>query len=62
MKGNYSVCYPINLTADYVKMLYYYRIDVSVEIDENKSSKSKECMICHYWYFLDRDSMECEQK
>ena len=22
-------------------------------IDPNKSDKSKECMICHYWYFKD---------
>ena len=22
-------------------------------IDINKSNESKECMICHYWYFLD---------
>ena len=21
--------------------------------DPNKSNKSKECMICHYWYFKD---------
>ena len=34
-------------------MLQYERIDVSEEIDINKSNKSKECMICHYWYFKD---------
>ena len=33
-------------------MLYYYRIDVSERIDVNKTSASKECDICHYWYFL----------
>ena len=33
-------------------MLYYYRIDVSEGIDINKTSASKECDICHYWYFL----------
>ena len=33
-------------------MLYYDRIDVSEEIDVNKTSASKECDICHYWYFL----------
>ena len=32
-------------------MLQYERIDVSERIDINKSDKSKECMICHYWYF-----------
>ena len=35
-------------------MLEYERIDVSEEIDLNMSSKSKECDICHYWYFLDK--------
>ena len=34
-------------------MLQYERIDVSEGIDINKSDKSKECMICHYWYFKD---------
>ena len=33
-------------------MLYYDRIDVSERIDVNKTSVSKECDICHYWYFL----------
>ena len=33
-------------------MLYYDRIDVSEGIDVNKTSVSKECDICHYWYFL----------
>ena len=27
--------------------------DVSEGIDLNKSDKSKECMICHYWYLKD---------
>ena len=34
-------------------MLQYERIDISEEIDTNKLNKSKECMICHYWYFKD---------
>ena len=34
------------------KMLYYDRIDVSEGIDVNKTSASKECDVCHYWYFL----------
>ena len=34
-------------------MLYHDRIDVSEGIDVNKTSKSKKCDICHYWYFLD---------
>ena len=24
-------------------------------IDTNKTSKSKKCDICHYWYFLDKN-------
>ena len=35
-------------------MLYYNRIDVSKEIDVSKTSESKECDICHYWYFLNK--------
>ena len=34
-------------------MLEYDRFDISVEIDVNKMSASKECDICHYWYFKD---------
>ena len=34
-------------------MLQYERIYISEVIDFDKSDKSKECMICHYWYFKD---------
>ena len=34
-------------------MLEYDRIDISEGIDLNKTSASKECDICHYWYFKD---------
>ena len=34
-------------------MFYYDRIDISEGIDVNKTNESKECNICHYWYFLD---------
>ena len=34
-------------------MLQYERNDVSEGIDINKPNKSKECMICYYWYFKD---------
>ena len=34
-------------------MLEYDRIDISEEIDVNKTSASKECDICHYLYFKD---------
>ena len=37
-----------------IKMLYYDRIEFSKVIDVNKTSKSKECDICHYWYFLNK--------
>ena len=36
-------------------MLEYERIDVSEGIDLDKTSASKECDICHYWYFLDKN-------
>ena len=36
-------------------MLEYDRIDISERIDANKTSASKECNICHYWYFLDKN-------
>ena len=43
-------------------MLEYDRIDISDGIDINKSSdKSKECYICHYWYFLDK-KFSCEPR
>ena len=33
-------------------MLYFVRIDISKGIYPTKSSiKSRECMICHYWFF-----------
>ena len=35
-------------------MLEYDRIDISEGIDVNKSDKSKDCDIFHYWYFLDK--------
>ena len=34
-------------------MLEYERLDISEGIDLDKSDKSKECMICHYWHFKD---------
>ena len=32
-------------------MLYYDRIDTSDGTDLAESNNSKECMICHYWFF-----------
>ena len=36
-------------------MLEYDRIDISEGIDIDKTNKSIECDICHYWYFLDKN-------
>ena len=35
----------------FIKMLVYEKIDIS---DVDMSDKSKECIFCHYWYFLDK--------
>ena len=37
------------------KVLEYNRIDIPEGIDINKTNKSKKCMLCHYWYFLDKN-------
>ena len=34
-------------------MLEYDKIDISEGIDVNKTYASKECDVCHYWYFKD---------
>ena len=34
-------------------MLRYQKIDVSGGIDVNKTSKSKEYELCHYWFSKD---------
>ena len=34
-------------------MLRYQKIDVSEGIDVNKTSASKECELCDYWFFKD---------
>ena len=36
-----------------MEILQYEKIDVSEGIDIKKTSASKECMLCHYWYFKD---------
>ena len=38
----------------FIKTLEYERIDISEGIDVDMSNKSKECMHCHYWHFLDK--------
>ena len=34
-------------------MLRYQKIDVSEGIDVNKTTASKKCDLCHYWFFKD---------
>ena len=34
-------------------MLRYQKIDISEEIDINKTSILKECELCQYWFFKD---------
>ena len=36
-------------------MLKYDKIDITESIDLNKTNKSKECMFCHYWYYLNKN-------
>ena len=36
-------------------MLEYDRTDISEGIDINNTNKSKEQMLCNYWYFLDEN-------
>ena len=36
-------------------MLQFEIINVSDGIDADMTNKSKECMLCHYWYFLHRN-------
>ena len=36
-------------------MLKYDKIDISEGTDLNKTNKSKECMFCHYWYYLNKN-------
>ena len=32
-------------------MLHFDRIDISKGIDPSENNNSKECVICHYWFF-----------
>ena len=36
-----------------IKMFQYEKINVSEAIDVDRKNASKECMLCHYWYFKD---------
>ena len=44
----------MNVCMNY-KMLECDRTDISEGIDVDMSDKSKECMLCHYWYFLNKN-------
>ena len=35
-----------------LQVLHFDKIDVSKGTDVNKTSASKECDVCYYWYFL----------
>ena len=41
-------------------MLGHQKIDVSELIDRIKASTSKECELCHYWFFKDVE-FKCEK-
>ena len=36
-------------------MIEYDRIDLDEGIDLNKASNSRECCLCNFWYFLDKN-------
>ena len=36
-------------------MLKYDKIDITEGIDLNKTNKSKECMLSHFWYYLNKN-------
>ena len=48
-------CFKKNVYINKIKLLDYSRIEVSKGIDVNKTSAAKECIICHYWYFSDKE-------
>ena len=36
-------------------MLKYDKIDITEGIALDKTNKSRECMFCHYWYYLNEN-------
>ena len=36
-------------------MMQYNKTDVSEGIDVNKTNVSKECKLCHYWFFEENE-------
>ena len=43
------------MVVQIIKMLYYHRTVISKGIDINKTTASKECNICRYWYILNKE-------
>ena len=43
-------------------MLKYDKIDITEGIDVDKTNKSRECMFCHYWCYLNKNfsSFTCD--
>ena len=39
---------------DEINKMLHSNLVYNHKIDVNKTSESKECDICHYWYFLDK--------
>ena len=42
------------LVSHFYRATCLHKDDISQAIDINITSESKECDICHYWYFLDK--------
>ena len=36
-------------------MLKYDKINITEGIDLDNTDKSRECMFCHYWYYLNKN-------
>ena len=36
-------------------MSKYDKIDTTEGIDFDKTNKSRECMFCHFWYYLNKN-------
>ena len=43
----------MNVWVSYKNVTVQKKKDISKGIDTNKTSPSKECILCHYWYFKD---------
>ena len=43
-----------NVHINNIKRLHHHRIELSVGTDVSKTRASRESIIFHYWYFLDK--------